>query len=97
MMEKTGQSICECCKWENRKTDDICGLDDRRLESDDKIKSIFELLDDKLRQRIALNTVNQFVIIGRNPTGLLLAQDEIYELSHSKKGEITLFTLKRAF
>ena len=55
------------------------------------------LLDDKLRQRIVLDPANQFVIIGRNPTGLLLAQDEIYELDHSKKGEITTFTLKRAF
>lgn len=55
------------------------------------------LLDDKLRQRIVLDAANQFVIIGRNPTGLLLAQDEIYELDHSEKEGITTFTLKRAF
>ena len=31
-----------CCDWESRKTDDICGLDDRRLTSGEKIKSIFD-------------------------------------------------------
>ena len=55
------------------------------------------LLDDKLRQRIVLDSVNQFIIIGRNPTGLLLSQDEIYELDHSEKEGITKFTLKKAF
>lgn len=55
------------------------------------------LLDDKLRERIVLDAVNQFVIIGRNPTGLLLAQDEIYELDHFEKKGITTFILKRAF
>lgn len=55
------------------------------------------LLDDKLRERIVLDAVNQFVIIGRNPTGLLLAQDEIYELDHFEKEGITTFILKRAF
>ena len=30
-----------CCEWGNRQSDDICGLDDQRLASDDKIKSIF--------------------------------------------------------
>ena len=55
------------------------------------------LLDDKLRQKIALDAANQFIIFGRNPTGLLLAQDEIYELDHSKKEGITTFTIKRAF
>lgn len=55
------------------------------------------LLDDKMRQRIVLDDANQFVIIGRNPTGLLLTQDEIYELDHFEKEGITTFALKKMF
>ena len=55
------------------------------------------LLDDKLRKRIVLDSVNQFIIIGRNPTELLLSQDEIYELDHSERDGVTWFTLKKAF
>jgi hypothetical protein len=31
-----------CCEWENRQSDDICGLDDRKLTSDEKLKNIFD-------------------------------------------------------
>ena len=55
------------------------------------------LLDDEMRQYITLDTNNQYIIIGRNPTGLLLSQDEIYELDSTKQGEKTVFSLKRAF
>ena len=55
------------------------------------------LLDDKLRKRIVLDSVNQFIIIGRNPTELLLSQDEIYELDHFERDGVTEFTLKKAF
>lgn len=55
------------------------------------------LLNDRMRQRIALDSANQFIIIGRNPTGLLLSQDEIYELDHSESDGIMVFTLKKAF
>lgn len=55
------------------------------------------LLDDKTRQYIALDTMNQYVIIGRNPTGLLLGQDEIFELESRTVGDITEFSLKQAF
>ena len=55
------------------------------------------LLDDKMRQHIAVDTSNQYIIIGRNPTGLLLMQDEIYELSYSNEGGIIVFTLAKAF
>lgn len=37
------------------------------------------------------------MIIGRNPTGLLLSQDDIRELVSTKKGEITTFMLEKAF
>ena len=40
------------------------------------------LLDDAMRQYIAMDDKNQYIIIGRNPTGLELTQDEIYELNH---------------
>ena len=55
------------------------------------------LLDDKMRQHIAVDTSNQYIIIGRNPTGLLLTQEEIYELDHSDDGGVIVFTLKQAF
>ena len=55
------------------------------------------LLDDNLRQHIVMDAENQYVIIGRNPTGLLLSQDDIRELVSTKKGEITTFMLERAF
>ena len=34
--------ITDCCEWEGREADDICGLDDNRLSSADKIKTIVE-------------------------------------------------------
>lgn len=55
------------------------------------------LLDNKLRQYIALDTENQYVIIGRNPEGLMLNQDEIYEISSESKDGRTKFTLKKSF
>ena len=55
------------------------------------------LLDDNIRNYIALDEKNQYIIIGRNPTGLLLSADEIYELKNEEVKGITLFTLKRAF
>ena len=55
------------------------------------------LLDDKLRQHIVSDSENQYVIIGRNPTGLLLAQDDIRELVSTKNGELITFTLGKAF
>lgn len=55
------------------------------------------LLDDKMRQYIALDAGNQYIIIGRNPTGLMLSQDEIYELESKIKDDKTEFTLKKSF
>lgn len=54
------------------------------------------LLDDKMRQYIATDANNQYIIIGRNPTGLLLALDNIYELSQTKEGAKTIFRLRKA-
>lgn len=31
-----------CCEWKDRDADDICGLDEHRLTTENKIKSIFE-------------------------------------------------------
>ena len=55
------------------------------------------LLDDNIRSFIAFDDKNQYIIIGRNPTGLLLSMDEIYELESSNAGDITCFTLKKSF
>ena len=55
------------------------------------------LLDDEIRQHIAMDTENQYIIIGRNPTGLLLSYDEIYKLDSENIDEVTQFRLSRAF
>ena len=51
------------------------------------------LLDDRMRRYIALDENNQYIIIGRNPTELLLNMDEIKELQSKNIDGITLFTL----
>ncbi|RGM79440.1 RluB protein [Ruminococcus sp. OM06-36AC] len=50
-----------------------------------------------MRSYIALDGNNQYIIIGRNPTGLLLNIDEVYELQNENVDGITLFTLKKSF
>lgn len=55
------------------------------------------LLDDDTRSYIALDESNQYIIIGRNPTGLILDIDEIYELQSQNINDITLFTLAKSF
>ena len=55
------------------------------------------LLDDNMRNYIAFDGSNQYIIIGRNPTGLLLEMDEIFELDSKKTDGKTIFTLKKAF
>ena len=54
------------------------------------------LLDDRMRRYIALDENNQYIIIGRNPTELLLNMDEIKELQSKSIDGITLFTLTNA-
>ena len=53
------------------------------------------LLDDTMRHYISMDAQNQYIIIGRNPTGLLLNYDEIYELENTRFGDIIRFTLKK--
>lgn len=55
------------------------------------------LLDDAMRQYIAMDPLNQYVIIGRNPTGLMLGQDEIFEMDSLTKDNITEFRLRNSF
>lgn len=55
------------------------------------------LLDDKMRSYISLDEKNQYIIIGRNPTGLLLTQNEIFELNSTSNNEIINFSLKNSF
>lgn len=55
------------------------------------------LLDDGMRQFISVDEKNQYLIFGRNPTGLLLVQDNIFELTHTKEEGKTVFRLRKAF
>ena len=51
------------------------------------------LLDDKTRRYIATDGNNQYLIIGRNPTGLLLTTDNVWELKSNTYDSVTTFTL----
>ena len=53
------------------------------------------MLDDALREYISLDNKNQYIVVGRNPTGLLLQYDEMYELENHIEGDVTVFTLKK--
>ena len=55
------------------------------------------LLDDALRWHIATDGQNQYIIIGRNPTGLMLSHDEIMELSSQTHEGKTRFELIHSF
>lgn len=55
------------------------------------------LLDTSMREYIAFDTKNQYIIIGRNPEGLMLNADEIYELVSERKDGRTKFVLKKTF
>ena len=55
------------------------------------------LLDDDMRHYISLDGKNQYIIIGRNPTGLLLSQDDIVELKNETTNGQTRFTLIKSF
>lgn len=55
------------------------------------------LLDDAMRHYISLDAQNQYIIIGRNPTGLLLSKDEIFELKSENNDGKTRFTLINSF
>lgn len=53
------------------------------------------LLDDDTRKYISLDDKNQYLIIGRNPKNLFATSDNLFELVSEKKGEQTVFRLKR--
>jgi ABC-type phosphate/phosphonate transport system ATPase subunit len=55
------------------------------------------LLDDAIRWHIATDGKNQYILIGRNPTGLMLRQDDIMELDSTTADGKTRFYLKHAF
>ncbi|MBQ6133214.1 MAG: RluB protein [Lachnospiraceae bacterium] len=55
------------------------------------------MLDDALRWYIATDVKNQYILIGRNPTGLMLDQEEIMELESRTEDGKTVFTLKHSF
>ena len=53
------------------------------------------LLDDDTRKYISMDEKNQYLIIGRNPKNLFTTSDNLFELVSEKKGEQTVFRLKR--
>ena len=55
------------------------------------------LLNDDMRRYIAMDSNNQYIIIGRNPSGLLLGMDEIFELYSETINGITTFHIKTVF
>ena len=55
------------------------------------------MLDDALRWYIATDVKNQYILIGRNPTGLMLNQEDIMELESRTEDGKTIFTLKHSF
>ena len=55
------------------------------------------LLDDAMRWYIATDARNQYILIGRNPTGLMLEQEDIRELASNTENGKTRFFLKNAF
>ena len=52
------------------------------------------LLDDKIRKYIALDSKNQYLIIGRNPKNLFATKENLYELTSQKKGDQIVLKLK---
>ena len=55
------------------------------------------LRDDDMRWHIATDGKNQYILIGRNPTGLMLNQEDIMELSSKTDNGKTVFKLKHSF
>ena len=55
------------------------------------------LLNDDMRWYIATDGENQYIIIGRNPSGLMLNQEDIRELDSTTSNGKTKFFLKQAF
>ncbi len=52
------------------------------------------LLSDELRKHIALDTRNQYLLIGRDPRNLYATRDNIFELVSLKNGEKTEFRIE---
>lgn len=53
------------------------------------------LLDGNMRKHIAFDELNQYIIIGRNPEGLLLTTDELFHLVSYKSDEKVIFELSK--
>ncbi len=52
------------------------------------------LLDNQLRKYIGNDTRNQYVLIGRNPTGLRLLSENIFELTSTEIDDRIVFSIK---
>lgn len=52
------------------------------------------LLDDDMRKYIAVDDMNQYLIIGRNPKNLFATRENLFELVSEKQGEQTVLKIK---
>ena len=104
----TGKSAVFSFLWEYSSEDDkiIClNYIDHNKEYRESIKKsrgkLFVidnadiLLDDSMRAHIAMDTENQYIIMGRNPSSLLLSKDDICELYSGRNGDMIIFKLKK--
>ena len=73
----------------------ICDIGAKHCEH--RLDNADILLDDKMRSYIAFDGANQYIIIGRNPSCLLLDQSDIYELHSETDSGKTKFTLEKSF
>lgn len=52
------------------------------------------LLDDDTRKYIALDSKNQYLIIGRNPKNMFATKENLFELESEKEGEQIVLRIK---
>lgn len=52
------------------------------------------ILKDDLRKLITFDNKNQYIIIGRNPSNLLITRENLYELDAESTEQVTIFRIK---
>lgn len=55
------------------------------------------LLTDEMRKWIAFDRDNQYLIIGRNPSNLMLTKENLFELIRKEENGIISFSIKKIF
>lgn len=52
------------------------------------------ILNDDMRKKIAFDSANQYLIIGRNPQNLLTTNENLFALNQAKSGNVIIYSLK---